>query len=231
MFFLHCDRCDETLRVGMARGAEPDAETRIDLDAFHATHAGCTVRVYEPTGRSTASGPWHEPLVERRIEVRDDDGIALAIGRRSSAEDPLVWRIEDARLEEEVRIGLDEDLFWDCVDRVLYPHRVPQRQVAAWVTHLTNYLRAARPSDVVVLHDDVQRPDCSAACLTPTARAPLEASLGTFGFDAATAECVRSLFDDPEFPPLKVTRRLIALRPRRTLPRAAARLDSPDPLV
>jgi len=231
VFFIHCDRCDDTLRVGGGEGGQPDPETAIDLEAFHAAHARCSLRFYEPTGRATASGPWHEPLVERRLEVRDRDGLALAVGRRTSIEEPLAWRIEDARLEEETEIALDEELFWDCVDRVIYPSRVPQRQVAAWVTHLTNHLRAAQPTDVVVLYDDVRDPDQSAACLTVTARAPLEASLPTFGFDPGTAARVKSLFDDPEFPPLRVRRRLVTSRARRRVDRAAARLDSPERLV
>lgn len=231
MFFIHCDRCDDTLRAGTLEERAPGREPNEDLEAFHVTHAGCPLRFYEPTGRGTASGPWHEPMVERWLEVRDRDGIAVAIGSRTSIEEPIRWRIERIPFEEDVVVGLDEELFRDTVDRALYPHHVPERQIAAWTLHIASFVRSLGASDVIVLFDDAGNPDRSAACLTLTARMPLETSLRGFGFDGTTQERLRALFDDTEFPPLRVTRKPLRRRASRSLAGAVARLDSPDPLV
>lgn len=232
MFFVHCDRCHRTLRAGALEGNDIDVETRSDLEAFHAEHASCALRLFEPTGRATASGPWHEPSSERWIEVRDRLGLAVAIGTRTSAEEPIEWRIENLAFDEEIEIALDRELFWDGVERALHPHQVPQRLIAAWATRVDNYLRTVASSDCVVLYDDTRRPEQSAGCLTLTARTPLEASLRTFGFDAEIAEHLLGLFNDVEFPPLRITRRVTtSSRPRRARHYAPARLDSPDPLV
>lgn len=232
MFFLHCPRCSDTLRAGIFEGNSLDAEATIDLESFHARHAGCPLRLYEPTGRSMVSGPRHEPMAERWFEVRDRDGLAVAIGSRTSIEEPLSWRIEQLAFEEEVDVELDAELFWDSVDRALHRARGAQRQLAAWANRIENFVRALGSSDVVVLYDDVQHPEQSAACLTLTARTPLETSLVGFGFDAATEHSLRALFNDTEFPPLRITRR-VAMRRRasRKARYAAPRLDSPDPLV
>lgn len=232
MFFVHCDRCQSTLRAGTLDGHETDPESRSDLEAFHTAHSSCSLRLFEPTGRARASGPWHEPTTERWIEVRDRHGLAVAVGSRTSIDEPISWRVESVAFEEEIEIALDRELFWDGIDRALRPREVPQRQIAAWSNRVENYLRTVSSSDCVVLYDDTRRPDQSAGCLTLTARTPLEASLRTFGFDSDTAERLLALFDDAEFPPLRITRRMTTTRALPRAPRyAGARLDSPDPLV
>jgi hypothetical protein len=170
-------------------------------------------------------------MTERWIEVRDRHGLAVAIGSRRSIEEGLAWRIERVALEEEIELTLDRELFWDTVDRALHPHHVPQRQVAAWANRVDNFLRTVSSADCVVLYDDTRRPDQSAGCLTLTARIPLEASLRTFGFDAATGDRLLALFNDIEFPPLRITRKVTTRRTRRAPRYESARLDSPDPLV
>ena len=231
MFFIHCDRHHDTMRAGTLDGHAIEHEPNEDLELFHATHAGCSLRLFEPTGRSLASGPRHEPMIERWFEVRDRDGLAVAIGTRRSIEDPLDWRIEQIVFEEDVDVTLDAELFWDTVDRALRPHHIPQHQIAAWANRVDNFLRTLRSSDFVLLYDDTQRPDQSAACLTLTARTPLETSLRAFGFDPATGERLLGLFNDSEFPPLRITRRITTRRAQPTRRYAAPRLDSPDPLV
>jgi len=233
VFFLHCDRCQETFRGGILDRHAIKHEPDIDLEAFHAAHGNCSLRMFEPTGRSSANGPWHEPMTERCIEVRDRDGlaVAVAIGSRSSIEDGLAWRIEQMALEEEIEIALDRELYWDIVDRALRPLHIPQRQIAAWANRVDNFLRTVGSTDCVVLYDDTRRPDQSAGSLTLTARTPLEASLRTFGFDAATEERLLALFNDSEFPPLRITRKVFTRRVQRMPRYAEARLDSPDPLV
>jgi hypothetical protein len=231
VFFIHCDRCHDTLRAGIFEGNTLDPESNIDLENFHATHAGCPLRLYEPTGRSVASGPHHEPLTERWFEVRDRDGLAVAIGSRTSIEEPLTWRIEQLSFDEDLEIALDSELFTDSVARALSPRSGEERLLAAWSNRVRNFLRTLGSSDFVVLYDDPRRPDQSAACLTLTARTPLEASLTGFGFDAPTEARLRALFNDTEFPPLRITRRITTRRGSRPARYAAARLDSPDPLV
>ncbi|MEW6269962.1 MAG: hypothetical protein AB1689_11775, partial [Thermodesulfobacteriota bacterium] len=206
MFFIHCDRCDDTLRAGTLEDLDPGHEPNEDLEAFHQAHAGCPLRFYQPTGRGTASGPWHEPMVERWLEVRDRDGLAVAIGARTSIDDPMQWRIERVPFEEEIEVGLDEELFRDVVRRALYPHQLSERQLAAWTLHIVSFVRSLRPADVIVLYDDVSDPDRSAACMTITARVPLEGSLSALRFDPTIEERIRALFDDVEFPPLRVQR-------------------------
>lgn len=232
MFFVHCDRCHSTFRAGTMDADDLDPEARTDLDAFHAAHAGCILRLFEPTGRATASGPWHEPLTERWLEVRDRDGLGVAIGSRTSVDDPLTWRIERMSFEEKVDVALDRELFWDAVERTMQPLSVPQRQVTAWANHVDNHLRTLGPADWVILHDDSRCPDQSAGCLTLTARSALESGLRSFGFAPDVALRLASLFDDMEFPPVRITR-MITMRPGRTarLLASHARLDSPDPLV
>ena len=231
MFFIHCDRCSDTLRAGIFEGNTLDPESTIDLENFHATHAGCPLRLFEPTGRSVANGPRHEPMTERWFEVRDRDGLAVAIGSRDSIDEPLTWRIEQLAFEESVDVALDTELFWDSLDRALAPAELPQRLLIAWANRIKNFLRTLGSSDFVVLYDDTRHPDQSAACLTLTARTPLETSLVGFGFDAATEDRLRALFNDTEFPPLRITRRITTARARRNARYAPARLDSPDPLV
>ncbi len=231
MFFVHCDHCHSTLRAGSFDGNNMDPESSADLEAFHATHAGCSLRLFEPTGRAMASGPWHEPMTERWLEVRDREGLAVAIGARTSIDDPLTWRIERIGFAEEIEIALDRELFWDSVERAIQPLPVPQRQISAWANRIDNHLRTVSSADCMVLYDDTRRPDQSAGCLTLTARTPLEASLGSFGFEPATAERLHGLFSDIEFPPVWITRKVTMQRPARTRRWAAARLDSPDPLV
>jgi hypothetical protein len=170
-------------------------------------------------------------MAERWFEVRDREPVAVAIGTRSSVDEPLTWHIEPLALEEEVDVALDGELFWDTVDRTLERARVSQRQLSAWANRIDNYLRTLRSADFVLLYDDVQHPDRSAACLTLTARTPLETSLVEFGFDVPTEQSLRALFNDAEFPPLRITRRITTRRSARARRYAAARLDSPDPLV
>ena len=54
----------------------------------------------------------------------------------------------------------------------------------------------------------------------------------TFGFAPEVVQRLATLFNDMEFPPVRITRR-IAMRPTRRAKHFAhaARLDSPDPLV
>jgi len=232
VFFLHCDRCNSTLRAGALDANDLDAETRTDLEAFHANHASCQLRMFAPTGRATANGPWHEPTTERWIEVLDRQGLAVAVGTRTSIDEPICWRIENLAFHEEIEIALDRELFWDGIERALRACQASQRQIASWANRVENYLRTVASSDCVVLYDDTRRPEQSAGCLTLTARTPLEASLRTFGFDAETVERLLALFNDDEFPPLRITRRVTTARCARPAPhRASERLDSPDPLV
>jgi hypothetical protein len=56
VFFLHCDHCQETFRAGTLDPRSVEREPDTDLEAFHATHADCSLRMLEPTGRSFASG-------------------------------------------------------------------------------------------------------------------------------------------------------------------------------
>jgi hypothetical protein len=231
LLFIHCDRCHSTLRSGTLDGHATDPEAGVDLEAFHAEHASCSLSLFQPTGRAMASGPWHEPSTERWIEVRDRDGLAVALGTRTSLDEPICWRIERVAFDEEIEIALDRELFWDSVERATRPHPVPQRQIAAWANRVDNYLRTVSSADCVVLYDDTRRPEQSAGCLTLTARTPLEASLRTFGFDADTVERLLGLFGDIEFPPVRITRRVTTRSVRRMHRYAPARLDSPDGLV
>lgn len=232
MFFIHCDRCESTLRAGALDGNDLDTEARTDLEVFNASHASCALRLFEPTGRASASGPWHEPTTERWIEVRDRHGLAVAVGSRTSIDEPIRWRIENLAFHEEIEIGLDRELFWDDVERALHACQASQRQIAAWANRVENYLQTVASSDCIVLHDDTRRPEQSAGCLTLTARTPLEASLRTFGFDAETVDRLLALFNDDEFPPLRITRRVTTSRRTRAARHdAPAHLDSPDPLV
>ena len=232
MFFVHCDHCHSTLRAGSIDANDLDSEASADLETFHTAHADCALRLFEPTGRATASGPWHEPMTERWLEVRDREGLGVAIGSRTSIDEPLTWRIERMGFEEEVEVALDRELFWDAVERTLHPLGVPQRQVSAWANQVDNHLRTLGPADWVILYDDTRCPDQSAGCLTLTARSPLESTMRTFGFAPEVVQRLATLFNDMEFPPVRITRR-IAMRPTRRAKHFAhaARLDSPDPLV
>jgi len=236
VFFVHCDGCHRTFRSGAFDGSDLDPEERIDRDAFYAAHAGCTLRRFEPTGRAMASGPWHEPMTERWLEVCDRDGLGVAIGSRKSIDEPLSWRIERMVLDEQVDVTLDRELFWDAVERSMQPVPVPQRQVSAWANHVDNHLRTLGPADWVILFDDTRCPDQSAGCLTLTARSPLESGLRSFGFAEDVVHRLASAFNDTEFPPVRITRR-ITLRPaapneRRVQDRRQdGRLDSSEFLV
>lgn len=232
MFFVHCDRCHSTLRAGSLDANDLDPEASADLESFHARHAACSLRLFEPTGRAMASGPWHEPMTERWLEVRDRDGLGVAIGSRTSIEEPLTWRIERMGFEEEVEVALDRELFWDAVERALHPLPVPQRQLSAWANHVDNHLRTLGPADWVILYDDTRCPDQSAGCLTLTARSPVESTMRGFGFAPEVVQRLGTLFNDMEFPPVRITRK-ITMRPTRRAPRftATVHLDSPDPLV
>jgi hypothetical protein len=232
VFFVHCDRCHSTLRAGSLDSNDLDPEASADLESFHATHAACSLRLFEPTGRAMASGPWHEPMTERWLEVRDRDGLGVAIGSRRSVDEPLNWRIERMGFEEEVEVALDRELFWDAIERTVHPLPMPQRQVSAWANHVDNHLRTLGPADWVILYDDTRCPDQSAGCLTLTARSPVESTMRSFGFPPEVVQRLATLFNDMEFPPIRITRK-ITMRPTRRAPRfgADARLDSPDPLV
>jgi len=232
VFFVHCDHCHSTLRAGSLDANDLDPEASADLETFHAAHSSCTLRLFEPTGRAMASGPWHEPMTERWLEVRDRDGLGVAIGSRTSIEEPLTWRIERMGFEEEVEVALDRELFWDAVERTLHPLAVPQRQVSAWANQVDNHLRTLGPADWVILYDDTRCPDQSAGCLTLTARSPLESTMRTFGFAPEVVQRLGTLFNDMEFPPVRITRK-ITMRPTRRAKHYGpdARLDSPDPLV
>lgn len=230
MHFVHCERCHRTIRSSTPPHVV-EAGADEDLALFELEHGACGLRVYTPTGRAAASGPWHEPTIERRFEVRDGDVLAVAVGNRQSLEEPLSWRIERVPFDEQVEVSLDAELFWDDVDRALHPHHVPKKQVAEWATHIEKLLRLLTPDEVIVSHDDPHRPDASAAYPRPDARGAIEASLRRFGFDATTDARLRRLLAGAEFPPLRLVRRLARGTASEPAESARARLDSPDPLV
>lgn len=156
MFFLHCDRCDATLRAGLPEAAASSAATE-DIAAFHVS-------------------------------------------------------VEHVPYLEETEVALDATLFVRDVDAALAPPHPPRRRIAAWMSHVGSCTRSLQPDDVVLLHDEASHPECSAARLTPAARASLEAALPAFGFDETSGDRLRALFEDEEFPPLRVTRRLLTGR-------------------
>lgn len=220
MLFLHCPQCDATTRIlqPSAAGVRPGEwlrllrlvtlhhETDPELGAFCATHANCPVLIHPPTGRTAASGPWHEPLTERRIEVETDCGLAVAVGRRQSIDFPVTWRIEPGTLDEIVSIELDREEFEDTIDRALFPNHLPNRAIAAWATAIERMLANARPEELTILHDDARRPNRSRVAPSDALRQAL-AALSAVGFDPETSRRLRSLFSlDAEFPPLWIKR-------------------------
>jgi hypothetical protein len=210
VFFLHCSRCNVTVRsIASAVGDACELAADPTIRAFHGHHAGCRTARYLPTGRSEASLPWHEPLAERRIEVSGDDGPALAIGTRTSIDEPLEWRLEHVTIDEQISVELDRDAFFRVLDRALYPHHLSTRTVAALASRIEEFIHGVSLEDLVVLHDDASRANVSHACLTLTSRVALEAALARHAVDAESFGRLRSTFEDPEFPPLAVTRRLV----------------------
>jgi len=209
--FIHCEQCGETARIAVADDDQIVAR-------FSGQHDSRRLRFYEPTGRAEASGPWHEPMSTRRLEVRGEDGPAMAIGVRRFLDAPLVWRIERQESEERTEVELDRPLFWAAVDRALYPSHLPGRPLDEWAGQIERFARSADPADIVLLDDDPNAGNATFACLTLTARARLEADLGAFGFDAEIQGRLAALFDQEHFPPLRV---------RRILMPAEQRLDGP----
>ncbi len=211
MLFLHCRDCSVTVR-------HLDAEARRDtawsqefaVDEFQRAHAGCRLTRYVPTGRAESTLAWHEPLALRRIEVLGEDGPALAIGRRRDIAAELEWSIEPICLEERLAVELDRPAFWNIVDRALRPHHVPTRVLSSWAARIEDYVRRVAPESLVLLHDDPSHPNVSLACLTLTSRVTLESSLQRCELDEESLRMLRATFDDPEFPPLCVSRRLVA---------------------
>ncbi len=202
--FIHCERCGQTARI-------PADEVDRDAAAeFRQTHGSCRLETFEPTGRGVSSRPWHEPMATRRLEVRGDDGLAMAIGARRLLQEPVVWRIERQEAEEKTEIELDRPLFRATVDRALFPSHVPQRSLEEWGTQIEHFARSAQPCDIVLLEDDPGSGDATFACFTLTARARLESGLQGFGFDESTEARLAALFDEELFPPLRVRRQLVA---------------------
>ncbi len=201
--FLHCARCEEILR----RLPSDDLEGEEEVRAFLERHAACGVAALQPTGRSRADGPWHEPLTARRVEVAGPDGLAVAVGTRASLEEPIRWRLEPGELGEETEIELDEEEFWSAVDRALFPHHLPLGRLEAWAAHLGRVARAASPEDLLLLFDDPGDPSVSHGCFTPTAVARIQGSLGSFGFDPFTEQQLARAFAAHAFPPLRIRRR------------------------
>ncbi|MDG2304721.1 MAG: hypothetical protein P8R42_08705 [Candidatus Binatia bacterium] len=207
MRFIHCEQCRETVRIPL-ENVEPAT-----ADDFRERHASCRLRIYEPTGRAEASGTWQDPMSTRRLEVRGDDGLAMAVAARRLLAEPLVWHIEQQECEEELEVELDRALFWASVDRTLYPSHLPKRTLEEWATQLEHFARSARPEDIVLLEDDPRCGNATFACFTITARARLESGLAAFGFDAETQSRLAALFDQELFPPLRVERRLVPAKP------------------
>jgi len=203
MRFLHCERCGVTTRVGA------DREGCDVSGSFRDQHKACGLETFEPTGRGDASAPWHEPMATRRLQVRGEDGLAMAIGARRLLDEPVLWRIERGETEETTRVELDRPLFWATVDRALFPGHMPQRALEEWANQVEHFARSTHPSDIVLLEDDPQTGNATFACLTLTARARLEAGLHQFGFDGQTEERLAELFDEELFPPLRVRRQLV----------------------
>ena len=210
MLFLHCSACNATIR-SLADVATHTSELASDglLEEFHRTHARCRTSVYFPTGDSESSLPWHEPLAERRIEVSGSDGHALAIGTRADLDSPLEWHLEPIAVDEELSVELDREAFYRVLDRALFPNHLPLRSLSLWARQIEEYLARVSPADLVVLQDDPRRANVSLACLTLTARVALEAGLSRRDLDDESARRLLATFDDPEFPPLAVTRRLV----------------------
>jgi len=211
VFFVHCQDCAQTVR-SIAAAIATSLDVAIDpvVSTFHVAHARCRLRHFFPTGRAIANGPWHEPMTERRIEVSGGDGLAVAVGTRETLQDELSWRIEPGHIDEELHVQLDHLAFWDCVDRALFPHHIPRRTLAAWATHVDDFVRRVLREDLVLLEDDPAHPSASTACLTLTSRVQLETSVGTFGFDPESERRLLAAFEDPAFPALTVTRRFVS---------------------
>ncbi len=219
MRFIHCQRCGKTARVSATGGSD-------EVTAFRRAHGACALETFEPTGRGTASTTWNDPMAVRRLEVRGQDGVAVAVGARRLVDEPLVWRIERHASEEQTEVELDRALFWAVVDRAIYPARMPQRALDEWAAQIEHYVRSTPASDIVLLEDDPSTGDATFACLTLTSRARLEAALPGFGFDPEIEERLERLFDEELFPPLRVRRRLDGagdgLRPTAAEPHVAA---------
>lgn len=210
MLFLHCQACNATIR-SLADAINSTSELLRDdlLEEFHRTHARCRTSIYFPTGDAESSLPWHEPLAERRIEVSGSDGHALAIGARADLDSPLEWRLEPIAVDEELSVALDREAFFRILDRALFPNHLPVRSLSQWAAQIEEFLARVSPEDLVVLHDDPRQANVSHACLTLTARVSLEAGLSRRGLDDESAHRLLATFEDPEFPPLAVTRRLV----------------------
>jgi len=202
--FVHCEDCSETRRVAPFLASEEGTTAA----SFRAAHRDCRVRTFVPTGEGTASTTWHDPLATRRLQVRSDDVAAVAVGRRSRVEEPLVWELELGTGEEPTSVELDGDLFWRVVERSLHPLHIARRALEGWAARIERFVRGAHPSDVVLLEDDVRTGSTTFARLTLTARTRLESTLTGLGLDAATAERLETLFEDELFPPLRIVRRV-----------------------
>lgn len=222
--FLHCARCGELLR----QLPSDDPDSRQEVEAFLDRHAACGVELLRATGRSRANGPFHEPLSTRRVEVAGHGGLAVAVGTRTSLEEPLRWCLEPGELDEEVEVELDEEEFWDVVDRALFPHHLPLERLRAWAAHLARIARSAAPEDLLLLFDDPRDPSVSRGGFTPTAAARIEGALGSFGFDPLTEQRLADAFASGPFPPLRIHRRSPGSAARRDADRS---LDTRQRLV
>lgn len=207
VFFLHCPQSQETIRLLPTDGPEHEAE-------FRRTHDAGVIERWEPTGRSTSTGSWSDPMSTRRIEVQSHRGTGLAVGERTSLDQPLAWRIETPSPGERRGVELDRELFSVVVDKALYPSHLPTHALDEWALQIEHFARSAPRSDIVLLEDDPSRGDRTVACLTLTAQARLEAGLADFGFEPEIEARLALLFDDELFPPLRVERRWSEPEPR-----------------
>lgn len=198
--FLHCPRCQSTTRILPVTGDDTES-------VFRHEHRTCPLEEWVPTGRSTSTGAWSDPLSTRRIEVNGPRGRGLAVGERTLLDEPMTWRIETPAPGERRDVELDRALYWTIVDKALFPGHLPKRSLDEWALQIEHFARSAPRSDIILLEDEPGSGSTTLACLTLTARSRLEAALQAFGFDEETESRLAVLFDDELFPPLRVKRR------------------------
>ena len=200
--FIHCERCGKTERTSSAPTHDDE------ISAFRKAHPTCRVETFEATGRATASTIWNDPMAIRRLEVRSEHGLAVAIGSRSLLDEPLSWKIDRQATEEHTEVELDRGLFWGAVDRAIHPAHVRHRALDEWASQIEHHVRNTPAADIILLEDDPACGNATYACLTLTSRSRLEANLRSFGFDREIEQKLEELFDEELFPPLRVRRRL-----------------------
>jgi hypothetical protein len=204
--FLHCSTCRATTRILDEVLLGESAAITDGVQTFLAVHGECPVQVLEPTGRAAASGPWHDPLIERRFEVSGCEGVAVVIGVRESIEEPLAWRVEPGPLAERSTIELDREAFEDAIDRALYPLHLPMRAVSAWASSICEMLASVTSDDVEPIADDPQSPAITRAILPADLRERVAARACNVGFDGETMLRLQRILTDPEFPAVCIVR-------------------------